>query len=127
MLLNDFYDIIKDNKTLWVQIPIAFCALCISAAAIAFAVATLRQERNAKLVEIGVAILRADPQKEPDTIEARAWALDLIDANAGGVKFSQEARAELVRRALKAKWDTSYSPYHDTGFYGETTIKKDQP
>lgn len=58
----------------------------IAAAAISFAIVTLRQERNAKLVEIGVSILKSDPTKEPAVMQARKWALDLIDANAGGAK-----------------------------------------
>jgi hypothetical protein len=95
-----FWADIKGNKTLWVQIPIAVLALSIAAISAAFTVTTFRQERNAKLVEIGVSILKADPTKEPDTIQAREWALDLIDANAGGVKFSKKAREELLRKAL---------------------------
>ena len=117
MSFRGFWSDIKDNKTLWVQIPIAFCSLCVAVAAIAFAVATLREERNAALVRIGVSILRADPTKEPTAGPARRWALDLIDANSGGVKFSSEARAALLEQALPltdTSWyiggsDTSYS------------------
>jgi hypothetical protein len=36
---------------------------------------------------------------------ARAWALNLIDANADGVKFSKEARAELLEKALDTIMD----------------------
>jgi hypothetical protein len=84
-----------------------FARFGVAAAAIAFSVTTLRQERNAKLVEIGVAILRADPQKEPSAATARGWALDLIDANAGGVRFSPEARADLLGQALP--WGATYT------------------
>jgi hypothetical protein len=52
------------------------------------------------LVEIGVNILRADPKKEPTALAARQWALDLIDANAGGTRFSTEARRQLVEQTL---------------------------
>src|ERR1700686_3522795 len=76
------------------------CALSLTAAALSFAVTTARQERNAQLVGIGVTILRADPNKESQTIPAREWALDLIDANAGGVKFSREAREALKLHPL---------------------------
>jgi len=100
MSFQGFWDAIKDNKTLWIQIPIAFCALCVSAAAISFAVYTAREERNAHLVEIGVNILRADPKKEKSNPATREWALDLIDANAGGVKFSAQARSELLKNAI---------------------------
>ena len=100
MSLQGFWDAIGANTSLWVQIPIAFCALCIAAASIAFAVANFRRERNARLVEVGISVLRADPEKEPDIVSARQWALDLIDANAGGVKFTLEARQALLKQAL---------------------------
>lgn len=79
---------------------IPFSALCIAAAAITFTVITARQRRNADLVSIGVAILRADPKNESQVMPAREWALDLIDANTGGVKFSQAARNQLLRHSL---------------------------
>lgn len=82
------------------QLAVTFCAVCIAAASIIFTVATLRQERNAALVSIGVSILRADPKKEFQTKSTREWALDLIDANAGGVKFSDVARSELIEHRL---------------------------
>src|SRR3954463_16537043 len=82
------------------QLAITACAVLVAVAAIAFTVVTARQERNAALVTIGVAVLRADPQKETQVTAAREWALDLIDANAGGVKFSRAARTELLERRL---------------------------
>lgn len=57
-------------------------------------------------------MLRADPAKEPQAREAREWALDLIDANAGGVKFSPSARRELLEKRLN--FDGGY----DLGRYG---------
>ena len=82
------------------QMAITAAALCVAAAAIMFTVWTAREQRNAALVQIGIAVLRADPQKEPQVTAARDWALDLIDANAGGVKFSAEARNELRTKRL---------------------------
>jgi hypothetical protein len=82
------------------QAAITACAVCIAAAAITFRVVTARQERNAALVSIGVAVLRADPAKEPQARAAREWALDLIDANAGGVRFSAAVRRELLEKRL---------------------------
>jgi hypothetical protein len=90
-----------------VQIAIAFSALCIAAAAVIYSVSAWHEDKNARLVEIGVAVLRADPSKEPSTASARAWALDLIDANAGGIKFSPEARAELLKKALTADFSSA--------------------
>ncbi len=98
-----------------VQIAIAFSALCIAAAAVVYSVSAWHEDKNARLVEIGVAVLRADPQKEPSTTAARIWAMDLIDANAGGIKFSPEARDKLINQPLKshtvADWGTNYSDY----------------
>jgi hypothetical protein len=85
----------------------SFMQLCIGLASLIFAGATfyyaaepIKEERNARLVDIGVGVLRTDPNKDPQLIAARKWALDLIDANAGGVKFSTEARAALLESAL---------------------------
>ena len=58
----------------------------------------MSDERNAHLVEVGVSESRAEPEKEDQVHAARKWALDLIDANAGGVKFSAEARAQLLKQ-----------------------------
>jgi len=81
---------------------ITAAALAVAASAITFAVLTWSEKRNADLVRIGISVLRVDPQKEKDISEAtRKWALDLIDANAGGVKFSDEARKKLLRERLE--------------------------
>jgi hypothetical protein len=82
------------------QLTITAAALCIAAAAVVFVARSATEDRNARLVEIGVGVLRSDPEKETQVRAAREWALDLIDANAGGVKFSAEARAELLQRRL---------------------------
>jgi hypothetical protein len=62
------------------QFSISVASLCVAVAAIIFAVKSMSDERNARLVEIGVGILRVDPQKEAQVSAARQWALDLIDA-----------------------------------------------
>jgi hypothetical protein len=92
------------------QMAITFCSFCIAAAAITFAIKSMSEERNARLVEIGVGILRVDPEKEAQVGAAREWALDLIDANAGGIKFSKEARTELIKKRL------GFSDLRSTGF-----------
>lgn len=97
-----------------VQIAIAFSALCIAAAAVIYSVSAWHEDKNARLVEIGVAVLRADPSKEPSTASARVWALDLIDANAGGIKFSVQAREELIRQALPYDIINTYYPSYGT-------------
>ena len=82
------------------QMAITFCSVCIAAAAIVFIVRSASEERNARLVEIGVSVLKADPAKDTQVAAARKWALDLIDANAGGVKLSREARQALLEQRL---------------------------
>lgn len=57
-------------------------------------------ERNARLVEIGVGVLRADSEKERQVIAARKWAIDLIEGNAGGIKFSNEATDALEKNSI---------------------------
>ena len=74
--------------------------------------------RDADLVKIGVRVLRVDPEKEKQISAAREWALNLIDANAGGVTFSSEARAQLLREPLKYSYTyydtyTSFEPARD--------------
>jgi len=82
------------------QLSITAASLCVAASAIIFAVKSMSEERNARLVEIGIGVLRVDPEKNTQVAAARKWALDLIDANAGGVKFSAEARTSLLQGPL---------------------------
>jgi hypothetical protein len=89
------------------DLAIALAALAIGAWSAVTAYKTWFDERNARLVEIGVSILKVDPQKEPQITAARDWALDLIDGNAGGVRFSREAREQLRKERLPVG-DVSY-------------------
>ena len=90
------------------QLLVTVSALAIAACAIIFTVWTVREHRNAELVQIGISVLRVVPEKEKQISAAREWALNLIDANAGGVKFSSEARAQLLREPLSADY---WQPY----------------
>jgi len=83
------------------QLLVTFSALVVAACAGFLTYWTMREHRNADLVRIGVSVLRVDPEKEKEISEAaREWALNLIDGNAGGVKFSPEARAQLLKARL---------------------------
>ena len=104
------------------QMCITAASLCVAAAAIIFAVKSMSEERNARLVEIGVGVLRIDPQKEAQVDAARQWALDLIDANAGGVKFSPAARAELLRKPLN-----DFQPYGSADIYPNAAVPPRRP
>src|SRR5947209_287456 len=89
------------------DLAIALAALAIGIWSSVTAYKTWFDERNARLVEIGVSVLKIDPQKEPQITAARDWALDLIDSNAGGVRFTREAR-EALRKERFPVADISY-------------------
>jgi hypothetical protein len=82
------------------QMTTAFCSVVIAATALIFTIHTWSDSRNAQLVQIGVGILEIDPTKEAQSSGAREWALDLIEANSGGVKFSKPARDQLLNGRL---------------------------
>jgi hypothetical protein len=89
-----------------IWIPIAAFIVSVSAFIVAvsgsfFAYTTWAEHRNADLVRIGISVLRVDPEKEKQISAAREWALNLIDANAGGVKFSPDTRAQLLKNRLE--------------------------
>lgn len=99
------------------QLSITAASVCVAASAIVFAVKSMSDERNARLVEIGVGVLRVDPEKETQVSAARQWALDLIDANSG-VKFSREAREELLRTQFRfsgGSFSTDFGSSFDSG------------
>lgn len=82
------------------QILTAVSAVIIAASACVFTVHTWSSARDAQLVQIGVSILEIDPKQQQQIAGAREWALNLIEANSGGVTFSREARAQLLGRKL---------------------------
>jgi hypothetical protein len=100
------------------QIGITVSALIVACSIAYYTGASARSASNSALVQVGIAVLRADPQKEPQVMAAREWALNLIDANAGGVKFSPEAREELLQQSLG---------YVDTYGYGYSDVSPDRP
>ena len=58
------------------------------------------EELRVHLVEIAIGILRADPKDE--VTPARAWAIDVIERNAG-VLFTSEDRAALLHKPVLTK------------------------
>jgi hypothetical protein len=99
----------------------AFRTLALSLGALIFSVATWLEKRNADLVQIGANVLRADPEKGTPISAARKWALDLIDA--GGVKFSQEAREQRLREQLGFAGYTDYG----SSYYSPITPSRRHP
>jgi hypothetical protein len=84
----------------------------IAAATIAFIGAqwSARTAFDAQMVQIGVAILSADPSKS-DVTPARQWALDLVEEHSGK-KFSPVDRDTLLHHPIKwvgptASWELS--------------------
>lgn len=88
------------RTTTFMQVSIGICGLCVAGASLSVAYKNLSDEQNARLVEIGVGILRADPTKETQAVAARVWALDLINAHSGSRPFSREERSELEGKQL---------------------------
>jgi len=72
------------------------------------------QELNARLVEIGIAILRADP-KEAQTNATREWAIRLIETHSGQ-PFSDQAKSELLNNRLRWETPASYGQPADLTF-----------
>ena len=104
------------------MVPVAMLTASIaafigSASFAIFSVETWTANRNAELVKIGISVLRVDPEKEKQVSAAREWAVNLIDANAGGVKFSPEARAQLLKEPLN----------YDLGYYGTSDYSPVKP
>jgi hypothetical protein len=117
------------------MVPVAMLTASIAAfiASFSFAVFSIKTwtaKRDADLVKIDVSILRVDPDKEKQISAAREWALNLIDQNAGGVKFSPEARAQLLREPLQFNWgyDSTYTPSYDSTYTpNEPTRRRPSP
>lgn len=82
------------------QMVTALCAVVIAGSAVTFTIHAWSESRNAQLVQIGISVLEIDPKDHSQVAAAREWALDLIEANSGGVKFSGEARTALLHKPL---------------------------
>ena len=101
--------------------PVKIAALIIAMLGVYLTATTLTAKRNADLVKIGVSVLRVDPEKEKQISAAREWALKLIDANAGGVKFSKEAKEQLLKEPLG--YDLGYTGASDLGYVDTFGVK----
>ncbi len=78
------------------------------------------RELDIRLVEIGVGILRADPEKS-GVSAARQWAIVAIEENSG-IEFTPKDRAELLENPLGWGGITWGSDP-----WGETTWSSDAP
>ena len=61
-----------------------------------------QRDLDAKMIELGVGILRTDPS--PETAPLREWAIDVIQ-NRAGFSFNDAQRAALLHRELPFKTD----------------------
>lgn len=102
---------------------IASLALSISIASLVYTVWTANRQANDRLVAIGISVLRTDPEKYPQMKTAREWALNLIDANAGGVTFSGEARAALLDKPFPVARGTFIDDPTGDGFEPDPTAE----
>ena len=94
----------------FMHLSIGISTLAAGCAAVWFSFVVWQGNTNARLVEIGVGVLRADPKKDESARIAREWAIDLIEANSGSAKFSGEARRKLLDNALNYQPTYSYGP-----------------
>ncbi|MFO1125810.1 MAG: hypothetical protein U1E25_11355 [Methylocystis sp.] len=60
------------------------------------------RELDIKLVEVGIAILRADP-KDENTAKIRRWAIELVEKNSREA-FTPEEKVEMLGRAVIANF-----------------------
>jgi hypothetical protein len=86
-----------------VSLLVAVIALVGTLANSFYAYSNRNRELDIELVKLGVAILRADPNKETQTKGAREWAITVIE-NFSRVPFTAKAKAELLSNKL-VFWD----------------------
>jgi hypothetical protein len=77
----------------------------------AFGYFSHQYDLDAKMIELSIGILRAEPT--PETTPLREWALDVIDRRAN-FKFNAVQRAVLLKKELPFKG--SWSPGYSEGF-----------
>lgn len=76
------------------------------------------RDADVRMVEIGVGVLRAKPDEE-GAVAAREWAIELIEKRSG-VRFSEEAKAQLMKKRLRysgpfaGSFDTTWNSGDDS-------------
>lgn len=73
-----------------------------------------QRDLDAKMIELSVGILRADPK--PETEPLREWAINVINKRAG-FQFNAQQRAILLKKPLPFKGGYNLGAY-DTGTFG---------
>jgi hypothetical protein len=68
---------------------------------------------DAKMIELSIGILRAEPT--PETTPLRQWAVDVMNKR-GGASFSEGQRAILLKQELPYKGGGPWSPGFSEGF-----------
>lgn len=86
------------TKTAWIAAAAAIISALIALGSAGFSYLNRDRELDIKLVEIGIGILRTDPEKS-GVSAARQWAIDIIETSSG-LKFNPDDRAELLNKPL---------------------------
>lgn len=74
------------------------------------------RDADVRLVEIGVGVLRAKPD-ETGAKAARQWAIELVEKRSG-VRFSEEAKAQLLDKPLQtSRYDAGGRDYNTGDYY----------
>ena len=101
-----------------VSLTVAFLAFLGAFVSAFYTYTNRNRELDIKIVEIGISILRADPN-EKQTQGAREWAIQVIEKFSGQV-FSLEAKSELLQYKL------DFQPY-DSTYTGSTPAPAPRP
>lgn len=84
------------------------------------------RELDIKFVEVGIAILRADP-KDESTAKIRRWAIELVEKNSREA-FTPEEKVEMLGRAVNANFAGDWGGFYGWGEYDASGVrKKNQP
>jgi hypothetical protein len=97
-----------DRSTWWLALAGAIGVVAGAAITGTFNYLGHKGDVDAKMIELGVGILRTKPT--PETMPLREWAIDVIDKRAG-FKFNEAQRAALLEKELPFKGGFVSAPF----------------
>ncbi|MBO6511767.1 MAG: hypothetical protein JJ979_25335 [Roseibium sp.] len=77
------------------------------------------RELDIKMVEIGLSVLRADPEDEDQIAPARQWAINIVEKHSGS-EFGEEDAEKLLKEPIKI--DGWSNAYYKTGNVASMTL-----
>lgn len=104
------------TRTAWIAATAAVVSALVALGSAGFSYLNRDRELDIRLVEIGIGILRVDPQKS-GVSAARRWAITAIEENSE-IKFTPEDKARLLKEPLD---------YYETYAYGDSPKYFAQP